>query len=235
VSEPSNSGRSLTLSRLLLGGLALLAVGSVISACNSEGTSPEATDPPSTAFAPVFESASPTPDVATPSVSATFAATADTPSPIATTPASDTPAPATTPPPAQSTRTPGIAYPDPILTPGAVFAVTAGNVCVSGYSSKVRSVSTAEKSQVYAEYHTDKGKTGDHEVDHLVPLELGGSNDIKNLWPEPANPKPGFHEKDTLENTMHALVCSGKLDLAEAQREIAGDWYAAYQRYVLQL
>ncbi len=25
-----------------------------------------------------------------------------------------------------------------------------------------------------------------HEVDHLVSLELGGSNDIRNLWPEPS-------------------------------------------------
>ena len=33
-----------------------------------------------------------------------------------------------------------------------------------------------------------------------MSLELGGSNDIKNLWPEAALPTPGFHEKDAVED-----------------------------------
>src|SRR5262249_31667040 len=71
------------------------------------------------------------------------------------------------------------------------------------------------------------------EVDHLIPLELGGSNAIKNLWPEPADPTPGFHQKDALENKLHALVCAGSLDLATAQQAIAANWYSAYVQYVL--
>ncbi len=63
-----------------------------------------------------------------------------------------------------------------------------------------------------------------------MSLELGGSNDISNLWPEPANPQPGFHEKDKIENYLHAQVCSGAISLQEAQREIATNWYAVYQR-----
>lgn len=29
------------------------------------------------------------------------------------------------------------------------------------------------------------------EIDHIVSLELGGSNDIANLYPERASPAPG--------------------------------------------
>src|SRR5437867_11473696 len=43
----------------------------------------------------------------------------------------------------------------------------------------------------------------DGEVDHLVSLELGGSNSTANLFPEAASPVPGSHEKDRLENELH--------------------------------
>lgn len=121
--------------------------------------------------------------------------------------------------------------PDPDCTPGAVIAgVTKADVCTPGYSQSVRNVPQAEKNQVYAEYSISHHVSGDYEVDHFVSLELGGSNDIANLWPEPANPQPGFHEKDKVENYLHAQVCSGAITLQEAQREIATNWYVVYQR-----
>ncbi len=120
---------------------------------------------------------------------------------------------------------------DSACTPGAVFPdVTVSQICQSGYSSSVRNVPTSEKNQVYAEYGISHHATGDFEVDHLVSLELGGSNDIANLWPEAALPKPGFHEKDKVENYLHDQVCSGAVSLPEAQREIATNWLAVYQR-----
>jgi hypothetical protein len=67
-------------------------------------------------------------------------------------------------------------------------------------------------------------------VDHLISLELGGSNEIANLWPQPAEPHPGFHEKDKVENYMHEQVCSGAISLQQAQTDIANNWLAIYQR-----
>jgi hypothetical protein len=52
-------------------------------------------------------------------------------------------------------------------------------------------------------------------LDHLVPLELGGSNNIKNLWPQPEDPRPGAEEKDSLENISRELLCKVELSLAE--------------------
>jgi hypothetical protein len=119
-------------------------------------------------------------------------------------------------------------YPDPALTPGEAFAnVTAAQVCVPGYSSSVRSVSSAEKAQVYARYGI-VNVAGQHEVDHFISLELGGDNALANLWPEPYLPVPGAHQKDTVENYLHAQVCKGTMTLQQAQQAITGDWYAVY-------
>ena len=125
---------------------------------------------------------------------------------------------------------PASLYPNPNLTPGDVIpGVTAKQVCVPGYSSGVRDVTAAEKDAVYQEYGIPN-VTGQHEVDHFISLELGGSNNIKNLWPEPYEPKPGAHEKDKVEDALHAEVCAGHLTLADAQRIISEDWYAYYQK-----
>ena len=80
-----------------------------------------------------------------------------------------------------------------------------------GYASGVRDVSTATKEQAYAEYSMNYPQVlGAYQVDHSIPLELGGSNDITNLWPEPATPMPGFHQKDQFENFEHDQVCNHK-------------------------
>ncbi len=122
------------------------------------------------------------------------------------------------------------ALPDTACTPGAVMETNVQTICQSGYSGSVRNVPSSEKDQVYAEYGIASHTTGEFEVDHLVSLELGGSNDIANLWPEAASPKPGFHEKDKVENYLHAQVCSGKMSLADAQYQIANNWLAVYNQ-----
>jgi hypothetical protein len=120
---------------------------------------------------------------------------------------------------------------DSACTPGDIFPnVTKDDICRSGYARSVRNVPTSEKNQVYAEYGITHHSAGQYEVDHLVSLELGGSNDISNLWPEAASPKPGFHEKDKVENYLHDQVCSGAISLQQAQTEIATNWLTVYNQ-----
>ena len=70
-------------------------------------------------------------------------------------------------------------------------------------------------------------------VTQLVSLELGGSNSIKNLWPQSYHTRPwNARVKDRLENRLHELECSGQLDLQTAQRAIASKWIEAYKKYV---
>lgn len=123
--------------------------------------------------------------------------------------------------------------PDPKLTPGDTLDVSREDLCVPGYTKHVRDVPSAVKRQVYALYGIKSHRPREYEVDHLISLELGGSNSVRNLWPQSYLTKPwNAHVKDALENRLHALVCSGELDLKTAQRDIATDWIAAYKKYV---
>ena len=119
--------------------------------------------------------------------------------------------------------------PDPACTPGAVFPVTKEDICVKGYTKKVRYVTAKTKNLVYQEYGISSHAKGEYEVDHFIPLELGGSNDLKNLWPEAAEPRPGFHEKDKVENYLHQQVCAGLMPLTEAQKQIQANWLLVYE------
>ena len=126
---------------------------------------------------------------------------------------------------------PAVDVPRRSLTPGAAFAVGKARICVSGYSASVRNVPQAEATAVYDRYGVAHVPYA-HEVDHLVSLEIGGSNAIANLWPEPYAGRWGARTKDVLENRLHELVCSGRLALRKAQRIEARNWVAAYRRYV---
>lgn len=72
------------------------------------------------------------------------------------------------------------------------------------------------------------GEKSDYELDHVIPLELGGCPDCpENLWMEPYA-SPGAHEKDRVENFLHREVCSDHLSLTSAQQMIVRDWYQVY-------
>lgn len=104
-------------------------------------------------------------------------------------------------------------------------------VCRSGYARAVRNVTPHTKVRIFHAYGIYGFRpAGAYEVDHLVPLELGGSNSSRNLFPEAASPRPGFHQKDRLEDRLHELVCDGRIGLGRAQHEIAANWIAAWRR-----
>ena len=125
-----------------------------------------------------------------------------------------------------------VPMPSRSLTPGETFAgVTAAQVCTSGWAGAHRDVSSSLRSEVYAEYGF-VNTSGTYEVDHLISLELGGDNSIRNLWPEKNDhPQGAINTKDLLENRLHNLVCSGSMSLHAAQTLISTNWYAAYKKY----
>jgi hypothetical protein len=85
------------------------------------------------------------------------------------------------------------------------------------------------------EYGLRPGPHPDFEVDHLIPLGIGGSDDDHNLWPEPRrSSEPIFNAeaKDRLEWKLRELVCSGGLDVRVAQQAIRDDWIDAYKIYM---
>ena len=127
-------------------------------------------------------------------------------------------------------------YPDQAMTPGVVDpSVTTAMICAKGGYTNiagVRHVTAATKRKVLQEYGytADWGST---EVDHRLPLILGGSNDIHNLWAESyLTAELNAHRKDHAEVATWHAVCEGKITLPEAQALFLGDWVDAYTRFV---
>lgn len=124
----------------------------------------------------------------------------------------------------------GQTYPDPKLTPGVVDpSVTVQKLCTPGYTASIRLVTTATKKTVMARYGLPWADHSLYEIDHFISLELGGKNDVMNLWPQRWKPEPGAREKDVVETWLHRQVCTGKITLAEAQAKIKFDWYIVYR------
>ena len=122
--------------------------------------------------------------------------------------------------------------PDRRCSPGAFYGgLTQPAVCSPSFrTGAIRNVSQAEKFAVERAYGMAPGSYGRTiEIDHIVPLELGGSNDIANLFPEPGAGRASYHLKDRLENRLHALVCGGSLALSAARRAIAANWEREYR------
>ncbi len=126
--------------------------------------------------------------------------------------------------------------PDPALTPGSVATTDAARVCAPGYARAARNVPLAVKRAAFARYGL-RYVRGRYEVDHLISLELGGSNALDNLWPEPYTiakngTNLGARVKDRLERELHRRVCRGSLTLPQAQRAIRKFWTNAFRTYV---
>jgi hypothetical protein len=133
----------------------------------------------------------------------------------------------------------GGSLPDRACTPGDVLPeMTAESLCSSTFRTETirdSATSPSEKRRVYEMYNiphplNNRGHSQACEIDHLVPLELGGTDTMANLWPQ-CSPGyagwqgGGFRDKDRFENYLHRQVCSGSLSLAEAQFQIGTDWY----------
>ncbi len=115
------------------------------------------------------------------------------------------------------------------LTSGVILTTNPKVVCAKGYSASVRNVPLALKEEIYKMNGVPFPQpAGTVELDHVVSLELGGSNSIQNLKIEYRDPRPGYMEKDQVENYLHGLVCSGQMKLTEAQKQIATNWTNIY-------
>jgi hypothetical protein len=122
--------------------------------------------------------------------------------------------------------------PNPGFTPGSTRPVTLAEVCSVDREDVVREVPAPLQQKVFQEYGIKDQPAQDFEVDYLITPGLGGSDDVRNLWPEPhANATWNSYVKDQLETRMHQMVCAHELSLEEAQHEIASDWIAAYKKH----
>ena len=119
------------------------------------------------------------------------------------------------------------------ITPGETRPITLEEVCDYPKAEVIsRDIPLDVQRKVYAAYGIKAPQANQFEVDYLITPDLGGTESIRNLWPQPYSVRWNAHVKDKLEERLHELVCSRKLDLATAQHDIAADWIAAYKKYV---
>lgn len=129
----------------------------------------------------------------------------------------------------------GLVLPDPACTPGGIDpAVTQENlsstICRAGYTKMIRppaAITNRYKTTALVAYSLPYEKTT--EYDHLVSLELGGTNTTSNLFPEPnrTGATTVNNPKDLVENRLNRAVCAHRVTLAAAQHAIATDWTTA--------
>jgi len=122
--------------------------------------------------------------------------------------------------------------PDAALTPGITITASREAVCQLPAEDEGRRVDAALARQVFERYRLSPPRPRTYEVDFLISPALGGSGDLGNLWPVPYGGGGWTSRvKDALEDHLRAQVCSGQLDLATAQQDLARDWIAAYRKY----
>lgn len=140
----------------------------------------------------------------------------------------------------------GALGPDPKCTPGAATAaVTQANIKTTicnpswrtGSIRAPQSETSRVKKLAMIAYGIPAGSIGTTELDHLDALALGGSNDVRNLWPQPSDiPGAGFrNRKDDVESKLHAAVCRAvrPVPLADARAALAANWTTVLARFGL--
>lgn len=122
--------------------------------------------------------------------------------------------------------------PNSALTPGVVATVDTALVCEKSYPSRSRYVTRSTKNKVYMNYGVNKELcVKGCKIDHLIPLSIGGSNDIENLWPHEYGADWTVFAKTRLEVRLRKEVCGGKMPIVEAQQCIQKDWTQCYTRF----
>lgn len=122
--------------------------------------------------------------------------------------------------------------PDPAKTPGVAASTDKELVCQKEYPSRSRNVSNSTKKKVYESYGVDKKLcTKGCKIDHLIPIAIGGSNEVGNLWPHEYGAEWNVFAKTRLEIRLRKEVCNGQIPITEAQACIANDWTECFKKF----
>ncbi|HEY8996854.1 MAG TPA: zf-HC2 domain-containing protein [Edaphobacter sp.] len=134
---------------------------------------------------------------------------------------------------AHSVEAEAVLLPNRSLTPGAVRSVALAELCqVVDNDDLDPVVSVPTQKAIFHEYGIPPEQSRvNFQMDYLINPQLGGVDDVRNLWPQPYSSEWNARAKDELERHLHQMVCDHKIELADAQREIAENWIDAYKKY----
>ena len=119
--------------------------------------------------------------------------------------------------------------PNPAWTPGKLCSKDDRDYDGERYSERIphcrRNVSKETKVRVARRYGVDPADLSHYEIDHLIELNAGGSNDESNLWPQPLGPDDAA-AKDRIEDETYRGLRDGTMTQDEAIEKIRA-WRAA--------
>jgi hypothetical protein len=122
------------------------------------------------------------------------------------------------------------AFAQPALNAAVSQDTLKSTICTGGYSQSIRPAQ-AEVKALKLKVMADAGKTltdsSSFQLHRIIPMELGGSaSDLSNLELRPLvfeKSALGIHLQKT-GSSLKAKVCSGKMSLADAQKEMLHQW-----------
>ena len=95
-------------------------------------------------------------------------------------------------------------------------------ICQRGYTAKVRPPRQFTDTIKRQLVNGRPGSPQDYELDHLIPLGLGGHpTSPKNLWLQ-TWPEAAMKDRDELR--LHRDVCAGRMTLEQAQHKMLATW-----------
>jgi hypothetical protein len=108
-------------------------------------------------------------------------------------------------------------------------------ICHAGYAKQVRPgtvYTNGVKQKLMRQQGIPLERAGDYELDHVVPLTLGGNpRQLSNLMLQPWEGDHGAKVKDKLEVRLKSAVCRGRMSLREAQSCIAENWESCQDQH----
>lgn len=107
--------------------------------------------------------------------------------------------------------------PDVKMTPGSICTKESPDYEEDRYDQKIpycyRNVSYETKQAIYDAYGIPQEERKEYTIDHLIPLSVGGSNQVTNLWPEHKNVKA---TRPDFETQLYIDVSEGRMTQQEA-------------------
>src|SRR3954447_22449414 len=103
-----------------------------------------------------------------------------------------------------------------VQSPGGKGKADDAHVCAGDFEASAKPIAKWQRDQALERYgKRPEDFTGD--LDHLIAVSLGGSNDPDNIWPLPPNKDMGPEQKKALDLKLHELVCNQTIKLKDAQ------------------
>lgn len=107
--------------------------------------------------------------------------------------------------------------PDETRTNGSICSTSDRDFSEYRYPEKIpyckRSVSSSDKDKIYRDYGVSKNCRKEYTIDHFIPLSIGGTNRLDNLWPEPKVIK---QLRQDLEIELFKALSKGQITQEEA-------------------